>query len=240
MQLVFPLTRQSTRHNNQHSEVLILACQYAENRTCFYSLAQANLVCQHIADGSCFKASSNCADLMWEQKGSATCQDSETIGGIIHKMKVPAHLEMVDKPCRMLKLIGSELLVWCIVHLRIVKLQLSFALLNMFAIGKLNPIPIRHILCVRFRGTRYNCASPPSTLNDTAGTGFTTSYRLRKEHIVLKDIFVVLATTQEVVHFDLNSIGNFVVLVQLSKDIETGIIFVTFFNDYGTSIITPY
>ena len=110
----------------------------------------------------------------------------------------------------------------------------------MLAVGKLNPIPIRLILCVGFRGTRHNCASSPSSLNDTARTGLTTSYCLGKEHIVLKYFLIVLATTQKVVHFDLNCVGNFVVLVQLSKDIETGMIFVTFFNDYGTSIITPY
>ena len=32
---------------------------------------------------------------MWEQKGSATGQNSETISGIIHKMKVLAYLEVV-------------------------------------------------------------------------------------------------------------------------------------------------
>ena len=68
----------------------------------------------------------------------------------------------------------------------------------------------------------------------------TTSNCLSKEHIMLKDFLIVLSTTQKVVHFDLNCIGNFVVLVQLSKDIETGMVFVTFFNDYGASIITPY
>ena len=54
---------------------------------------------------------------MWEQKGSATGQNSETISGIIHKMKVLAYLEVVDKPCGMLKLIGPKLLVRRVIHL---------------------------------------------------------------------------------------------------------------------------
>ena len=54
---------------------------------------------------------------MGKEVGAAASQNSETISSIIHKVKVLAHLEVVDKPCWVLELIGPELFVRCIVHL---------------------------------------------------------------------------------------------------------------------------
>mgnify|MGYP003220865893 CR=1 FL=1 len=41
-------------------------------------------------------------------------------------------------------------------------------------------------------------------------------------------------------HFDLDCIGNFVILNKLGKNIKPGMVSVTFFNDDGTAIVTSY
>ena len=186
MQLIFPLTGQCTRHNNEYPKIFLFAGQYAENRTRFDGLTQANFISQHIADRRGFKAASHSAYLVWEQKSTATGKHTETIGSVIHKMKILAYLEMIDKPCGVLELIGPELLVRCKVHLRVIKLKFCFALFDMLSVWKFNPIPIWFVLGIGFRGTRHNCASSPTSFNNTTWTGFATSHRLSKKHIVLK------------------------------------------------------
>jgi hypothetical protein len=177
---------------------------------------------------------------MREQKCAASGKNTETVGGIVYKMKVLTYLEMVDEPCGMLELIGAKLFLWRIVHLRIIEFEFRLTLFDVLSILELNPIPVWLILRIGFRGARHDCASPPMSLNDTTRTGLTTSYRLGEKHIMLKQIRIVLATAQQIVHLDPDCIGNLVVLNKLSKDIKTGMISVSFFNNDGTAIITSF
>jgi hypothetical protein len=55
---------------------------------------------------------------------------------------------------------------------------------------------------------------------------------------MLEDILIILATSQQVMHFNSDRIGNFVVFHELSKDEKTRMVFVTFFYNNWATIIT--
>ena len=196
MQFILPLAYQCAGHNNEYSEVLVFTCQNAENRACFDSLTQTNFISQHIPDRRGFKATSHCTYLVWKQKSTATSEHAETIGSIVHKVKVFTHFEMVDEPCGVLKLISSELLVRSKVHLRIIKLEPCFTLFDMLSVWKFDPIPVRLVLRIGGRSAGHDCTSAPTSFNHAPRAGFTTSHCLGEKHIVLKYVPIVLPAAQ--------------------------------------------
>ena len=147
---------------------------------------------------------------------------------------------MIEKPGRVLELVRSQLLFRRVVHLRIIEFYFGFTRLYTLSVGKLYPVPIRLVIRIGFRDTRYYRASSPATLNNSTGRCFTTSNILSKEKIMSEQISIVFTATKKIVHFHLHCVCYLIVFNKLSEDVKTRMILVSFFDNYGTTIITSH